>query len=428
MSRDAKQKQLIEQWEKKSFRGTIIAPPGLGKTRMAIEYVLNKSDNKLVVVHKIDLVRQWKQRCPEAEVATVQSLIKNTNHKEYDVIVYDEIHKLVGPKYRKCFYIKSKKKLGLTGTADKDVRVALSSMDLGVVAECTNEEAISKGWISDYMEYNIPVYLDEKSSNYLAALQEEYDKKLRFISLDLPEWSVVEKILQKKIVGVERDSNGNELYHLRGKNKGKKKYIYKYENAEKVAAFRKQEVGVVIRAAIRIRQIIQERKKAIYNHPKKLEYVKKLFDFYKGKKIVTFSMENNFVDEVSKIDGVSLHGGVKPKKRQQEIIELFNNGDLMILNTCNKLNEGTDIKGLEIGINISYFGKVSVNRQRLGRVTRKEEGKKPIFINLYVKYHPKVSGYSQEELWLRRQQKDRENKVEWLSSIRDLFSENDNIN
>lgn len=448
--RDKKQQELIYLWKTKKNKsgqicnGTICAVGGFGKTAMVIEHVFKPIQEKLdlsnyetaflIVVPKTDLVNQWTQRCNDAGikkflVVTVQSFIKSNSLFSCKLVVYDEVHRYYGQKFRRCFsdlIVYSEWKLGLSGSLTPELRNFLAMKGLPVIAEVTQEEALRNGWIANYKEYNLPVYMDYESSVKLQELQKEYDKKLRFLSTDKPDWNVVEKVLNRKIIGVQKDEKGNELYYKTGKRRGQKRYIYKYEYAEELAKIKKQEIGVVIKTAIRLRLIIQERKKIIYNHPKKIETVKKLLQLFPDKKTVTFSMENAFVDKlVKECGGIALHGGVGNKKLQNKILSDFMTCKSCLLHTCFKLSEGTDIPNLELGINISYFSTWVSNSQKMWRVTRKEGDKKPIFINLYLKYHQKISGITQEEIWLINQQKHRKERVEWLTSVNDL---NDIVN
>jgi len=441
-SRDIRQQELATIWKSKAnykgeiCNGTIVAVTGFGKSRIAIEYAIKPIQEKIdlsgyeiafiIIVDSDNLKKQWienlsREGVEKFQVYTVHSFIKLKNVK-CKLIIYDEIDRYGGAKFRKCFsLVNSDWKLGLTGTMTKDFRIFLSLIGIPVVAEVSREEAELNNWVAILREYNLPVYLDEKQSIDVKLLQEEYDKKLRFLSTDSPEWSVVEKVLEKKIIGVNKDENNNELEYKSGYRKNQKRYNYKYEYAEELAKLKNQEVGVIIRTAIRLRQIIQERKKIIYNHPNKIQILIKLLELFKGRKIITFSMENSFVDEIIKTcEGTSLHMKSGSKKIRKQILEDFINDKFTVLHTCSMINRGTDIKNLEVGINISYYSKSSSNIQKIGRVIRKEGEKQPIFINLYLKYHPKFNEYTQEELWLRRQQEDRKNEIEWLTSVYDL--------
>jgi superfamily II DNA or RNA helicase len=434
-----RQQEVIQIWKQsanKQCNGTIVAVTGFGKSRTVIEYAMKPIQEKInlddyevafiVIVDSTNLRKQWienptNNNIQKFQVYTINSFIKIKNIK-CKLIVYDEVDRYGGSKFRKCFYnVDSDWKLGLTGTITKEFRIFLNLVGIPVVAEVTRKEAEINNWVATVREYNLPVYLNEKESVIIKLLQEEYDKKLSFLSTDSPEWSIVEKILDKKIIGVRKDSEGNDLYYTTGYKKGQKKYIYEYKYAEKIAKIKDQELGIIIRTAIRLRQIIQERKKIIYNHPAKIQTLKKLLELFENRKVVTFSMENSFVDEIVKVcGGVALHTSVGNKNLRKQILDDFINDKFNIIHTCSMINRGTDIKGLEIGINISYYSKASSNLQKIGRIIRKEGEKEPIFVNLYLKNHPKIREYTQEELWLRRQQKDRSDQIEWLTSIYDL--------
>jgi len=424
-SRDKKQQELIYIWkttknrEGKICNGTICAVGGFGKTNMVIEYVFKPIQQKIdlsmyetpfiVIVPKIDLLVQWENRCKEKGInnvycTTVQSLIKSKKLFQCKLVVYDEIHRYSSTEFKKCFsnlLIHSEWRLGLSGSLNEKLRYFLREKDLPIVAELTEQEAISNGWVCDYKEYNLPIYLDKNTSLTLKNIQDEYNKKLILLSTDRPDWSIIGKVLEYKT---------NIL--------GKKEYPY----AKQIAQLKNLDVGVIIGAAISLRKLIQERKKIIYNYPKKIEVTKQIIDLFPNKKIVTFSLENDFVDKLSQYcGGISLHGGIGTKKKQKEILDNFYSSKSGVLHTCFKLSEGTDIPDLEIGINVSYYSSWVSNVQKIWRVTRKIDNKEPIFINLYLKYHPSINDITQEEYWLIKQQQNRKRNVKWIENINDLY-------
>ena len=142
------QKEATEDCLKR-HRGVLVAPCGAGKTIMALELVARRKQKTLVLVHTLDLMKQWQSQCEEwlslnpaligqgqrrldapIIVATVQTLIRNKSlildlKKQIGTLIVDEchhtpattFHKLVGqlrPTYLYGFSATPMREDGLT--------------------------------------------------------------------------------------------------------------------------------------------------------------------------------------------------------------------------------------------------------------------------------------------------------------------------
>ncbi|HMG14235.1 MAG TPA: DEAD/DEAH box helicase, partial [Saprospiraceae bacterium] len=139
------QEILVESIDKKDL-GVIVAPPGSGKTIVALKIISEKQQPALIIVHRKQLIEQWIERVetflgiPKHEIgkigqgkskigkkitiATIQSLAKEVEKPDSDIlkinfgtIVVDECHHIPAETFRKtisklqAFYI-----YGLTAT------------------------------------------------------------------------------------------------------------------------------------------------------------------------------------------------------------------------------------------------------------------------------------------------------------------------
>jgi len=139
------QRLAVENTSKKDF-GVIVAPPGSGKTVMGLKIVAEKQQPALILVHRKQLLEQWKERVvaflgiPKHEigtiglgkmkpgkkitVATIQSLSKALRKAEakdlsraFGTILIDECHHIPAATFRDtidrlhCYYL-----YGLTAT------------------------------------------------------------------------------------------------------------------------------------------------------------------------------------------------------------------------------------------------------------------------------------------------------------------------
>lgn len=136
------QEQVIEAALKKDF-GVIVAPPGTGKTVMALQIIAEKQQPALILVHRKQLVEQWKERInaflgiPNAEIgtvgqgklkakekitiATIQSLSKvlekGTLKHHFGIIIIDECHHIPAKTYRTLLaQLPTRYMYGLTAT------------------------------------------------------------------------------------------------------------------------------------------------------------------------------------------------------------------------------------------------------------------------------------------------------------------------
>ncbi|MEY5041755.1 MAG: hypothetical protein RLZZ414_1303, partial [Bacteroidota bacterium] len=134
------QKAAITKIEKKDF-GIIVAPPGAGKTVIALKIVADKKQKALIVVHRKQLLNQWIERIEnflnipqhkigvigqgkfklgeQITVAIIQSLPKYIEEikNEFGTIIVDECHHISAENYRSiindlsCYYL-----YGITAT------------------------------------------------------------------------------------------------------------------------------------------------------------------------------------------------------------------------------------------------------------------------------------------------------------------------
>lgn len=165
------QQKVIDNISKKEI-GVIVAPPGSGKTIIALKIIADKQQPALIIVHRKQLIEQWKERIeaflgiPKSEIgqvgsskkikgkkitiATIQSLSKElTNNegsaffKEFGTIIVDECHHIPAETYRNTitklhsFYL-----YGLTATPYRKYNDGkLIFMHLGeVIAEIKSDE------------------------------------------------------------------------------------------------------------------------------------------------------------------------------------------------------------------------------------------------------------------------------------------------
>ena len=79
-----------------------------------------------------------------------------------------------------------------------------------------------------------------------------------------------------------------------------------------------------------------------------------------------------------------VYTGKTSKKKGRTTIEEFNNKSTGILNTCMKVNEGLDVKGLSVAIILGLDSSKIKATQRRGRAIRFEPGKTAEIFNIII--------------------------------------------
>jgi superfamily II DNA or RNA helicase len=144
---------------------------------------------------------------------------------------------------------------------------------------------------------------------------------------------------------------------------------------------RKQVFKNITYHATAFMRVIQKRKAFINNHPKKIELARKIIEARQNAKIITFS---NNVSMAEAIGVGSVYTGKDSKKKGRTTLEEFNQQPSGVINSCAKLNEGADLKGLSVAIVLGRDSSETKSIQRRGRVVRKEGDKMAEIFNLVV--------------------------------------------
>lgn len=129
--------------------------------------------------------------------------------------------------------------------------------------------------------------------------------------------------------------------------------------------------------------MLRKRKEFIQSHPKKKEIAEKILNARRDKKSITFSATIKDAESFKKY-GFVLHSKQK-KKENQAIIELFNSCECGNLASSKAANQGLDIKGLSVGINMAVNSSQITGTQQLGRISRIEENKIAEMFTIVIK-------------------------------------------
>lgn len=112
---------------------------------------------------------------------------------------------------------------------------------------------------------------------------------------------------------------------------------------------------------------LHARKAFIENHPKKIEICRQIVDARQNTKGVMFCPTIKFANQINR--GMVLHSKQKASENKK-IIANFNNATVGWLATSHMIDEGADIQGLTVGIQMGVDSSKIRATQRQGRVCR----------------------------------------------------------
>ena len=445
---------MIVDWFK-TCQGTIIAPTGCGKTiiaSIAIAKMIRWYPDKkaLVVVPGIDLKEQWEGimqmfgLSDNVEVIVINSLLLR-EHVECDLLIADEYHRYPSAEFSKMFTkVKYSYILGLTATIKRlDGLESLLLERAPIVGEITVEEALRKGWISEMLHINVPVFITAAERKLQTELDSQISKGTSMFGRDF-------KLMQ----------NCQNL-------ESAKAYVaarYNYSD-EDMKAKSKQLQVIALDTSRRIRV----RKDFLINTRHKIEASVRLIKELDLKTIL-FSESTQFASEVAQAVGptaVEYHSNITSReievdtfkicKTENAVLKLieglseyqstpfiedgkkrwkityktkkalsgavikaqnmksFKTGDASVICTAKALDVGFDDDESQFGLEASRTSAPAQLWQRKGRVRRvftHSDGTKKIgvYVSLYIPN-------TQDEKWLRASQVDMQSSVIWKDDI-----------
>jgi superfamily II DNA or RNA helicase len=385
-SRTERQLGIVQKFADNKGRGTLLAATGFGKTFTAIMVIIRlirarANGSVIIVVPTINLKNQWKKELNKNKVnKNCDVIVINTAYKsklKCDLLICDEIHAYGAEQFIKVFdKITYQFIFGLTATIERSDGMHEVLLEYApIIDEVPIEECHEKGWVSDYLVYNlaVPMYDDE---------QVEYDKankKFRYAAGRL-------------------GFGGSQSFN------NARKYL-----TDKTADPAMRAVAAIYYNSMR------ERGDICKNSQAKIPVIKELLEKFDDRKALLFSASTKFADEVQEELGdmcLSFHSK-RTKKQQVEILKKFKDGRTKqrVISSVKALNAGFDVPDCSLGIVAAGNSKKLDNIQRTGRIIRYVPGKTAIIINLYAPDTQEVS-------WLNKRQEGQ--NVVWAESIEEI--------
>lgn len=303
------------------------------------------------------------------------------NYKEYS-----EIHNYASEIFGTIFQrVKYSFLLGLTATLERsDNKHYYIERYCPVLDRVDLSESLEKKFISDFVVYNVPVYMTDAEARAYEKLNKQFHRFFALFehSLDNAMKAVKDpayrNIVAKRLNWKEKDVMIFAMNFVRTLQK-RKKFLYTLDNK------------AVVTTAI-VKALNQHR---IITFSENVDYVKKL---------------HAMTPDIS----IPYHSKLT-KKYLSNMLKLFQDPDtgVRVIHTAKALDEGFNVEGIQCAIIVSGTSTIRQNLQRMGRSLRFVEGKLGIIINLYVPD-------TQDERWLDKRQKNVPN-VFWCKSVKELL-------
>ena len=292
------------------------------------------------------------------EVQVVNTVI--TREWSTDILIVDEAHRYASDTFQEVFRkVKYRYILGLTATFERlDGKHEILQKYCPVIDRVTTEEALANGWLSDFKEYQVLIDVDDIDE--YKEYNREFTEHFEFFNFDF---------------GLAMSMIGKDGYKNRAKLRDK---LCPETSSEEE---RKSMFKTITYHATGFSRVMKMRKQFIHNHPKKIEVARKIIGARPNAKIITFS---NNVDMAESIGVGVVYTGKGSKKKGRIILDDFSKIDSGVINSCKKLNEGADIRGVSVAIILGLDSSKTNSIQRRGRAIRKEGDKLAEIFNIVI--------------------------------------------
>ncbi len=413
------QMKILAAWAKAGFKATAIAPTGVGKSRViaiaAGEHIRRQPTEKWLVVVPTEHIRdveipenfmKWGYG-NEGNMITVEC-IQSSYHRtkeHWNGLVVDEVHRLLTPEYSKLLENNTFDKiLCLSATIPRDKEEMLDQYGIPVVYRLSVEEALSKGLISSYRIFNLPVKFTVEEKKKYDVIQQNY--------------TYYEKILGGqhkafKTAGEFRLLNLHTFDYVAA-------YAKDSMDCKTIQEF-KLKIAEMKDASFRFYRLMGSRKQLCFNAVNKAVMTKAIVDKFPDRRGIYFSESIKSAEDVCSLIGgeisVSFHSKMSDKVRAENMLAFSDKGGkIKFLCAARAVNEGVNVPDCSLGICGSGPSTALHDIQRRGRTTRVDENdpdKVAYYFNLYVEG-------TQEQKWVRQRTRQDPN-VEWITELDDII-------
>ncbi len=372
------QAAAMEAWTTRGRRGVVVLPTGAGKSYVAELAIAHTQRSTLVVVPTLDLMNQWMmvlktafgaQAAPppagdeETGEAPPAPLVGAVGGGLYDVrpltvttydsayihmerlghrfglLIFDECHHLPGPSYSQAAESAiAPFRLGLTATPERgDGSERLLDTLVGPTVYSLDIRDLTGRYLADYEVVRLGASLSP-------AERQAYDRA---------RW-VYRQFLREHGVRMSSPQGWGQFIQLSSRSRRGR------------AAWRAW----------------REQKRIALQCAGKLDLLAELLGQHAQDQVLVFTADNDTVYELSRRHLIPAITHQTPTDERQRILTDFNAGRLRAVVTSRVLNEGVDMPAARVGIILSGSGSVREHVQRLGRILRRQPGKRAVLYEL----------------------------------------------
>ena len=310
---------------------------------LASAFVKRNEDCSILIVVPTEVLKnQWIDHLEEwdllnnARVEIVNTVIKL--QWICDLLILDEAHRFSSDTFSETFKcVNYKNILCLTATLERlDGKEKIIKQYAPVCDVVTFQEAIDNGWVSPVKEYLVLVDVDLTEYNKQSNIFNECFAYFDFKFSDAMNCST------------------NAIYTK----------VY----AKRLGLDWKQVMGI----AQKWGKALRARKNFIQNHSRKIEVAQKIMNARADRKGITFSAT---IKQAESLGGPFIIHSKQKKKENAKVMESFTAAPCGFLHSSRAVNEGVDVPGLSVGINLAVDSSKITSQQKRGRICRFEPGK-----------------------------------------------------
>jgi len=353
------QQEALDAWTQAGGRGVVVLPTGAGKSHVAVMAIDDRRRSALVVAPTLDLVRQWydllrtsfgvdvgvigggEHEVLPLTVTTYDSAYLHMEHygARFGLVVFDECHHLPGETYSlgalQCL---APYRLGLTATPEReDGREELLDLLIGPVVYRRDILDLSGRYLSEFETVRLSVELaPEERAEYQA------------------ERAIYLEFVRRQGIRMSGPSGWGEFIMRASRGEQGRRALQAYRRQRELA----------------------------FAAPGKLDCVEHLLHQHRADRTLIFAQDNATAYRVSRRFLIPVITHQTKVKERSEILERFADGRYGAVATSRVLNEGVDVPEANVAIVISGSGSVREHVQRLGRILRRQAGKRAILYEL----------------------------------------------
>ena len=322
-------------------------PTSFGKTKIALEWLKNKSGTTLIVVPRLVLIDNWldemqKWGCDRnVTFSTYVSLHKHAGY--WDAIIFDECHHLSD----RCFDILESYKWGhailLSATVNKNKKWQIRDSFNVQTIKVTAREAIESNILPDPKVFLIPIYLDRSKKAYTiiknkgkgSPMEIDYSERFKYTHIKYREIRI--KCTQYEYY----DDLCSIVYFFKKRMHMsqimKNKYLQKC--GERLKWLSQQKTGIGMH----------------------------LLHLLRDKRTLTFC---HSIEQTEILGKYCINS---KNKEAQANLEKFNLKKINHITACAMLDEGVNLVDCQVGLFVNLNASERMQKQRLGRILRHPE-------------------------------------------------------